>query len=79
MQLYTSNLPVYLSCFSLYSVGLDRVIILWDLITMSCQKVVPVFESLSGIVLQHPERTAFPGAKTDDDHVYAMVVGDKGK
>lgn len=45
---------------------------------MSCKKVVPVFESLSGLVLQHPERTAFPGAKTDDDHIYAMVVGDKG-
>ncbi|XP_063612370.1 transducin beta-like protein 3 [Penaeus indicus] len=60
------------------SVGLDRVIILWDLITMSCKKVVPVFESLSGLVLQHPERTAFPGANTDDDHIYAMVVGDKG-
>lgn len=59
------------------SCGLDRVIILWDLTTFTSQKVVPVLESLSGIVLQ-PQDSCFPGAEEDTDHIYALVVGDKG-
>ncbi|XP_050740426.1 transducin beta-like protein 3 [Eriocheir sinensis] len=59
------------------SCGLDRVIILWDMTTFTSQKVVPVLESLSGIVLQ-PQGTCFPGAQEDTDHIYALVVGDKG-
>lgn len=44
---------------------------------MTNKKVVPVFESLSGFVLQ-PPGTVFPGAEAGDDHIYALVVGDKG-
>lgn len=61
----------------LVSCGLDRVIILWELATMTNKKVVPVFESLSGFVLK-PFGTVFPGAEAEDDHIYAVVVGDKG-
>ncbi|XP_042237722.1 transducin beta-like protein 3 [Homarus americanus] len=61
----------------LVSCGLDRVIILWELATMTSKKVVPVFESLSGLVLQQPG-IVFPGAQAEDDHIYALVVGDRG-
>ncbi|XP_063871633.1 transducin beta-like protein 3 [Scylla paramamosain] len=61
----------------LVSCGLDRVVILWDLTTFNSLKVVPVLESLSGIVLQ-PQGSLFPGAQEGSDHVYALVVGDKG-
>ncbi|KAK8752628.1 hypothetical protein OTU49_006571 [Cherax quadricarinatus] len=61
----------------LVSCGLDRVIIVWELATMVSKKVVPVFESISGFVLQ-PPGTVFPGAKAGDGHIYALVVGDKG-
>lgn len=59
------------------SCGLDRVIILWNLTTFTSQKVVPVLESLSGVVLQ-PQGSLFPGAQEGSDHIYALVVGDKG-
>nr|XP_045611242.1 transducin beta-like protein 3 [Procambarus clarkii] len=61
----------------LVSCGLDRVIILWDLATLTSKKVVPVFESISGFVLQ-PPGCVFPGAQAGNDHIYALVLGDKG-
>ncbi|XP_068249989.1 transducin beta-like protein 3 [Palaemon carinicauda] len=60
----------------LISSGLDRVIILWDLKALVSKRIVPVLESLSGIILQ-PKGTLLPGAQTDD-HIYALTVGDKG-
>lgn len=61
----------------LVSCGLDRVIILWDLKTFDNKRVVPVLESLSGIILQ-PKDSIFPGGQLDDGHIYALGVGDKG-
>lgn len=60
----------------LISSGLDRVIILWDLQALTSKRIVPVLESLSGVILQ-PKGSLFPGAQ-EDDHIYALTVGDKG-
>ena len=45
---------------------------------MTSKRIVPVMESLSGMLLQ-PKGAVFPGGKADDGYIYALVVGDKGK
>lgn len=61
----------------LVSCGLDRVIIVWDLESFQSIKILPIYESLSDIILQ-PPGVVFPGAQDDPQHIYALVVGDKG-
>ncbi|KAK4319113.1 hypothetical protein Pmani_009946 [Petrolisthes manimaculis] len=65
-------------CKHLVSCGLDRVMVLWDLESLSSKKVVVVLESLSGLSLQ-PPGTLLPGVtKEHDQNIIATVVGDKG-
>ncbi|XP_076046219.1 transducin beta-like protein 3 [Oratosquilla oratoria] len=61
----------------LVSVGLDRVIILWNLEKKNSERIIPVNESLSGLLLQ-PKGVTFPGVTEEAEHIYALVVGDKG-
>lgn len=59
------------------SCGRDKVIVLWDIKTMSVVKTIPVYEGLEGLVVL-PEIFSIPGLKMEGG-VYVATAGERGK
>ncbi|RXG73326.1 Transducin beta-like protein 3 [Armadillidium vulgare] len=62
----------------LISCGLDKVIILWDLMTFESKKIIPVFESLSGIIIKPPNLNFYNIKEENEEQNIVFAIGNNG-
>ena len=69
---------VFYKCNLFGSCGLDKVIILWDLEKFENLKIIPVFESLTGIILKPPGMDFIGTESVKDKDNVIFTIGNKG-
>ena len=70
--------PTYSLNFLYSSCSLDKTLILWDMETFKPIKILPVFESISAMVLKTPDLKLIGVENPEENGIYALTYGDKG-